>query len=560
MWPELEQAVGYMVDETLLPMIKRSMPGRAKDPHFSKFTLGKDPPVVQCVEVYNLPQGSVALHVTVDYQSDLQVNFTASSSAGKGRWRIKRQLNIGMKDFGLFGELVMVVRPYMAEQPGTGGVTMYFINPPAVTLEFTGLAGAADFIGIKRMVRKAIDDAIAEYVVLPNCVTQLMRYSDFKLYPMVLGNPRPIGALRVTPLKVEGLPSGDWRMFGSRDKDDNYLRIAFGNDIWHVKTSQLGETKEFMVFNPEQRLHIDLWDDDRHSADDHIGTIGPFHLHEAVKLSKLPLILVNPANEKKSAGFLTMKMEYFSGNISEFGISGSVIMVLVREVHLPATMTDAKVAIHAKLRKTERTSPIGVPMRNEAREGTVSSVMRDMRERLKAHGLRRSAIDKLTQVKSLTCNSEHITVACNHCMMFPVQTPAELDFGELELTLRKQLPPAQIKRRGLRGMFRKRNTEYEWDILGRCSIGLPDLKEAPGLLLPGPVQFTGSSREAPSHSVTRLLIPEAERTSKQKRKSDEAATSAYLAEISVSVYGLDPAKPEVVSIDPDARRRRSAWS
>jgi len=524
MWPELDQAALHLVDEKLLPMIKRSMPGRIKDPHFSKFTLGNDPPVVKCVEVYNLPHGSVALHVTVDYQSDLRVNFTASSRAGK--------LNFGMKDFGLFGELVMVVRPYMAEQPGIGGVTMYFINPPAVTLEFTGLAGAADFSFIKRLVRKAIDDAIAEKTVLPNCVTQLMRYSDFQLYPMVLGNPRPIGALRVTPLKAEDLPTR--RKLGSRGNDDNnsskYLRIAVGNEIWHAKTTQLGETKEFMVFNPEQRLHIDLWDEDRHSADDHVGATGPFHLHEAVKLSGQSIALVNPANVDKGAGFVTLKIEYFSGNAAEFGTAGSVIMVLVREVQMPATMSDVKVAITATLRKSQRTSPVCVPMRNEAREETVSSVMRDMRERLKSHGLRRGAIDKLTQADSLACNSEPTTVACNHCMMFPVQLPSELDSGELELALLEQLPPAKIKRRGLRGMFRKSNAEYEWDTLGRCSIGLQDLREAPGLMLPGPVEFIGSSKEA------------------------------YPAEISVSVYGLDPAKPEVVSIDLDARRRRSAWS
>eukprot|EP00419_Tripos_fusus_P036764 CAMPEP_0172763254 /NCGR_PEP_ID=MMETSP1074-20121228/174969_1 /TAXON_ID=2916 /ORGANISM="Ceratium fusus, Strain PA161109" /LENGTH=52 /DNA_ID=CAMNT_0013597797 /DNA_START=62 /DNA_END=216 /DNA_ORIENTATION=- len=52
-------------------------------------------------------------------------------------------------------------------------------------MDFTGLANVADFGGISDLVRNTMSEVLAQKIVLPNAVTQLVGYTDAAVYPLV---------------------------------------------------------------------------------------------------------------------------------------------------------------------------------------------------------------------------------------------------------------------------------------------------------------------------------------------------------------------------------------
>jgi len=524
MWTNLDELAQHIVQEQVEPAIRKKVGDKMMGIRLSQFTLGTRPPDLTFVDVYDLPHGSVALHVTVDYQSNMAMEVCSD-----------RVAPFGVRNFGIFGEIVFLMRPFIAEHPGTGGVTVYFINPPDVTLDFTGLARTAQLKGIKSVIRDAIDGALADRVVLPNCITQLVRFSDMKLYPMVMGTPRPIGTVRVTLLGAKHLPSGDWGILGGGGHADNYFRIGLGDHKWCIKASCIGEICEFMVFDPEVRLHVDLWDEDQLSEDDHLGHREGMYLFEAVRLSEQPLQLFSPGSTTKKAGTVVLKIQYFEGINMQPGSDGCMVMVMVREIQLPHTMAGCRINMRAKLGSVEHTSPMCRPVTNTKHVKLVGSLMEDMRQRLQAYKLDEDSIEKLTQVKGLKCMPTKVDMACNHCMMFSLESVEQLDEGCLSLTLlqwfeNKASEQSLLDVTATMSTMNTKLPKLEESTLATSRMRLSDLMRARNHVLPGPVTMLAEDG------------------------------TIFVAEISVALFGLHPADPPVIHIDRSSKRRRSAWN
>lgn len=513
-WPQMGQLASNIVEVHIEPLLREKLPERLKGMKLSKFTIGERPGKFERFEVYDLPNGTSCVHAALDCHSEMQIE-----------WEVKG-FTFGIKDISLIGEIVFLLRPFIEELPGTGGVTVFFINPPELDFKFTGVARVAEFKGVKSMIRSVLDDVLADVLVMPNVITQLMRYSDFSLYPMVMGDPVPIGLLRIKTLKAKDLPSGDINCLGllGGGVDDNYIKVSLGNDKWtaKVKKSALGATHDFVVYDPEQQLRIDLWDEDQYTDDDHMGRAGPFGLHEAMELSDKSIQLYDPSDSAKPAGTLVLQVDYYLGTPRTLGPVLNAIMLPIREVHMPPAKENSKVYIRAELGAVQKRSRVGVVMKSHLKEHTVASVMGDMQERLRKHGLSDVDIQKLTTTDGLSCNSDQISMAINECMTFMIPDGAGLDSGEIKMTLLEEVHDDKAKPAKKRG----RQPSMLESELGRCVIRLRDLKEAPQLTVKGPALFKHSDG------------------------------TAYNVEVSAFVCGFKAGRPDKVSDTNRAELRR----
>jgi hypothetical protein len=364
-----------------------------------------------------------------------------------------------------------------------------------------------------------------------------------KLYPMVMGTPQPIGTVRVTLLGARHLPSGDWSILGG-GQDDNYFRIGLGDHKWNVKASRVGEMCEFMVFDPEVRLHIDLWDEDHLSEDDHLGHLEGMYLFQAVQNSEKPLQLYSPGSTTEKAGTVVLKISYFEGINFSPGTVGCFVMVSIREIKLPPSMIGRRIAIRAKLGDEEHTSPTCRELTDGDHIKLVASLMEDMHQRLKAQGFDEDSIKKLTDVEGLKCMPTKVDMACNHCMMFSIDS-RQLDDGEISLTL---LEWTETNRRSESNVSQTASLSLsaslsdnfkgpmlptlEESTLSASSIQLSNLKQTQNHVLPGPITML----------------------------ANDGSGTTFTAEVSVALFGLHPTEPPVVHIDRSSKRRRSAWN
>mmetsp|Transcript_115366 Transcript_115366/g.337306 ORF Transcript_115366/g.337306 Transcript_115366/m.337306 type:complete len:594 (-) Transcript_115366:117-1898(-) len=463
-WPQLGQLASHFVEEKIEPLLRKQLSGTVK---LKKFAMGERPGRIGLVEVYDLPQGTSCIHVSLDYTSDMEV-----------QWDV-RSFTFGIKNFSIVGEIVFLLRPYMEEHPGTGGVTIFFANPPSMNFQFTGLARIAEFKGIKSRIKAVLEEALGDKLVLPHTVSQLMRFSDYSLYPMVMGDPNPIGLLRMKTLTAKDMPSGDITCFGvlGGGVDDNYIKISLGSERWRTKVnkSSLGETHDFFVFDPEQTVNVELWDKDIYTDDDLLGRAGPFSLYEVTTLSEKPMHFADPHDDAKSAGSVTLKVDYYHGAPYTISSALNAIMLPIREVHLPPSKERSRVFVRAELGEVRKDSPMGVVMANRLQDRVVDSVMADVQERLRRHGLPEEEVSKLTSTNGLSCNSCQVTMAINHCMMFMIPEGTWQSSAEVRLSLLEEM---ENQEKAEPKSNKKRTAAVMEVVLGQCTIKLEELKKA----------------------------------------------------------------------------------
>lgn len=158
-----------------------------------------------------------------------------------------------------------------------GAAQVAFINPPELKLDFTNAAEVADWALVDKAVRKVIINIISSMAVLPNrYLVKLDSNNDyFKTYLPHLG------ALRLTVERATGIScpekTGAKRLLAKIVKDvpDCYCKVNVGaEEEWRTSVRkndtdpEWNETHDFLVADYEQRIFIDVQDDDLGDDDD----------------------------------------------------------------------------------------------------------------------------------------------------------------------------------------------------------------------------------------------------------------------------------------------------
>ncbi|KAJ4482616.1 meiotically up-regulated 190 protein, partial [Lentinula aciculospora] len=168
-------------------------------------------------------------------------------------------------------------------------MTLTLMGQPKVTLTATPLAknflNVMDIPGLSSWLQKSIDAAISEYVA--------PRSLSLDLKTVLMGREKmdteARGVVWITVKSAEGFKNGDgieiWKSENGR-KGDVYVTASWAkwgkplwstriiqneaNPIWDESTALLVAPSEV---NAQEKLKLQLWDSDRFTADDNLGTI-----------------------------------------------------------------------------------------------------------------------------------------------------------------------------------------------------------------------------------------------------------------------------------------------
>lgn len=431
LWPEMDKVARHIVHDKITPRMQekagQKMP-QLKDMHFSHFTLGTATPKVTGLHVSTTPFGGSKVRMMVDYKSDIAVEVLAM------------KMKVGMRAFHLSGEMCVLMRPVMEDYPGNvGGMTMYFVNRPRIDLDFTGLANIADLGGIKGIVRQTIGDVLAEKLVLPNAITNVIGYDDLLVYPPVMGPPHPpVAAVSIRLVKAADIRDGDFHLNPFATKvEDNYVKYVMGDVTWKAPIGNLPQERTFTVMDVMQTMSISVWDEDSITADDFLGTVGTYTMSEIEALSGRDIQVNDPSRKEGKGGVLQMEVHFFNIKPFRLGPSENIVVIQFQEVFLHFK-PEGKVFVRAKLGSETRTTRASNPMTSAVKSKTVQSVIKDMQERLRKEGVQEDLIERVTVLEGLQAVSSFSRVPLNINISFPVATK-DMGSGMIDIEVVQQL-------------------------------------------------------------------------------------------------------------------------
>ncbi|KAK0377567.1 C2 domain-containing protein [Colletotrichum limetticola] len=268
LWPNINVAGCRMVKEIVEPMFATMLPGPLASLKFVKLDLGTVPMRVAEVDVHKVDNGGIKLDMDVIWEGKSDIELDG-----------KMVPKLGIEHVHLKGRLSILLAPLTNIIPLIGAAQVAFINPPELKLDFTNAANIADWALVDKAVRKVILDIIASMAVLPNrYLVKLDSNNDyFRTYLPHLG------ALRLTIERAIGIngpkKSGAKRLLAKIVKDvpDCYAKVNVGaEEEWRTSVKkndhdpEWNETHDFLVADYDQRIFIDVQDDDL-GGDDDIG-------------------------------------------------------------------------------------------------------------------------------------------------------------------------------------------------------------------------------------------------------------------------------------------------
>ncbi|KAI3545261.1 C2 domain-containing protein [Colletotrichum abscissum] len=268
LWPNINVAGCRMVKEIVEPMFATMLPGPLASLKFVKLDLGTVPMQVAEVDVHKVDNGGIKLDMDVIWEGKSDIELDG-----------KMVPKLGIEHVHLKGRLSILLAPLTNIIPLIGAAQVAFINPPELKLDFTNAANIADWALVDKAVRKVILDIIASMAVLPNrYLVKLDSNNDyFRTYLPHLG------ALRLTierAICINGpKKSGAKRLLAKIVKDvpDCYAKVNVGaEEEWRTSVKkndhdpEWNETHDFLVADYDQRIFIDVQDDDL-GGDDDIG-------------------------------------------------------------------------------------------------------------------------------------------------------------------------------------------------------------------------------------------------------------------------------------------------
>ena len=198
----------------------------------------------------------------------------AFSYAGNCDIRIRvKGINIGVRDFQLYGILRVELKPLIKDRPLIGCVSAYFLQNPIVEMNFANFAEILDFPGLNEMLRRAIKEQIARVIVLPNkFVFPLVDNFNTSLIKLTV----PIGIVRLEIIEAKKLKKSDLGVLGM-GKSDPYVIVVVGSREFRTQTiSNTVNPKwnfcaDAPVFFNTQSIDLDVMDEDQGSKDDFLG-------------------------------------------------------------------------------------------------------------------------------------------------------------------------------------------------------------------------------------------------------------------------------------------------
>ncbi|KAK0266460.1 hypothetical protein LTS09_000413 [Friedmanniomyces endolithicus] len=306
LWPNINVAGSKMTMDIANPMFKTMLPGPLASLHFTKVDLGPIPMTVSKVLATKTDTNGIKLDLNVDWKGKADIELKGNMIP-----------TLGVESVELHGRLSVLLAPLTNVIPLIGAAQVAFINPPVLSLDFTGAANIADFSVINGSVRKVILNIINSILTLPNRILVNLDVNNdyFQTYLY------PLGIIRVTVDKASNFAEeskGKASKFFSkltRSAPDCYTEVTVGAEPeWKTKVKPntthpvWDETHDFVVTDYDQVIKLTVMDQDI-GADAEVG-LAVLTVREALMAgSAQDLSLVKKGVE--SEGRLSVSTQYF---------------------------------------------------------------------------------------------------------------------------------------------------------------------------------------------------------------------------------------------------------
>ncbi|KAF9008651.1 hypothetical protein BDZ89DRAFT_1048082 [Hymenopellis radicata] len=300
LWPIINPSIFTAVSDMLEDALQASLPKFIHGVRVADIGQGAEP--LRILGVRHLKDGAEASKEGDFVNLELAVAYRAQDVGPdnvKGR---ARNVHLLMEFYASAGVVLPVwveitgiiattrVRLQLTPNPPfVAAMTLTFLGQPRVTLECTplskGFLNVMDVPGLSKWLQTAVDGAIGAYVA-PRSLT-------LDLKALLSGREKmdtdAVGVVVVTVKSAEGFRNGDeGKVWAGKDKKvgDPYVTVGWGKwgkAMWSTRIIEndahpVWEETAYLLVTPaetnaRERLRLQLWDSDRFTADDMLGSV-----------------------------------------------------------------------------------------------------------------------------------------------------------------------------------------------------------------------------------------------------------------------------------------------
>eukprot|EP00927_Polykrikos_kofoidii_P073118 TRINITY_DN69194_c0_g1_i1.p1 TRINITY_DN69194_c0_g1~~TRINITY_DN69194_c0_g1_i1.p1 ORF type:complete len:750 (+),score=134.82 TRINITY_DN69194_c0_g1_i1:227-2476(+) len=182
-------------------------------------------------------------------------------------------VSVELSEIYFDGEACLLFHPLVPMIQIFGGLSFFFLNPPSIRLELTGVVEA-----VKSLVNRKVHRLLTTALVLPHLIP--IYVNDAIVQDRITHvTPLPIGVFRVRVLEATDLVPADYSFLRPASCDP-YCLLKLGSCEFQTKTVKRkldaawgDEVFDFLVFNERQLLQVEVWDEDKTNSDDALGCL-----------------------------------------------------------------------------------------------------------------------------------------------------------------------------------------------------------------------------------------------------------------------------------------------
>ncbi|VDM12278.1 unnamed protein product, partial [Wuchereria bancrofti] len=266
LWPYITEYSKYFMREYIEPEVKSQLPAIFKSFKFTKMDMGDIPCRVGGIKVYthNVGRDRIIVDMDIAYAGDADFDVSVAGFTG------------GLNQLQFSGKLRAVLKPLLPYPPMVGGISGFFLEKPKIDFNLTGMGEFVELPGLLNAVHAIIDSQVSALCVLPNEIVVPLA-PNFDITKLHL--PEPDGVLRLKIVEARNLENRDIK-FTKNMASDPYCQIHVGSQFYRTKTIDnnlnpvWNEYFEFVVDQANgQKLRMELFDYDKGSSDEELGTL-----------------------------------------------------------------------------------------------------------------------------------------------------------------------------------------------------------------------------------------------------------------------------------------------
>ncbi|CAJ1436950.1 unnamed protein product [Effrenium voratum] len=267
-----------------------------------------------------------------------------------------------------------------------------------------------------------------------------------------------------------------------------YMKWKVGQQVW-MPDFKSKQSYSFAIYDPEQHVHVSLWDRDLLSQDDLLGEVVPVPAVQAIHNSGLEVPFTHPGNKHRQIGAFKAQIEFLVAG-GEDSQHGFLMVLRVREIEQAGSAIKGKrLAVRASYKGQSEITKAGAPMLDITETIPAKAMLKKIQENMEAAGVADEKIGKVLDLTSLQNSRMAINRSIHFVVMPEDSLLEELTLSLVDLEVLDQLKKKEAKQSNNETPDSPKESDDANGVIATQTILMSDLKKKPGLAIPGPFQF-----------------------------------------------------------------------